>query len=191
MLTNSHSQMQTHFAAFLVVLSFSILSVSCTKPAVIVAPLAIPSGEVNTYKVDLFETFCQTSVNYATGLLDPNPPAAESITLLKNYLAQSSAVNPNTLSVREGLHYWVNTRNALAIYQSQLSRGEATTAKSATIPKGLMIGGQVLTLVEIDQYIADYYPEAIAAGLLGNGTTSPLPIKPLSLKTDIDYLKIN
>lgn len=162
---------------------------SCSNNApLIVQPLTPAKQAQGAYNAELFEAFCRQSVNYSSGLLEPNPATEESLGLLREYLGTASSVNPDLISMREGLHFWVNTRNALAVYLHQKALAAKKSPDSFQFKKGLKIGGEVMTLSDMDELIATRYPQVIQAGLLGDGSTMPIPIKPLSLKTDFDVL---
>lgn len=155
---------------------------ACAKNPTLVERHESSSTIQGSYSVELFEEFCRESVNYSTGMLEPYPMSSESSHLLDEYLKSASAANPDLLSTRESLHFWVNTRNALAVKAGQ------STAKQAKGNSTITLGGASYTVAKLDQLINERYPLAIERGLLGNGTTTPIPIKPLTLKTDLEFL---
>ena len=114
-----------------------------------------------------------------TGLFEEMPLPESGQNLLQEYFLSIQTIDTAKLTRREALHFWVNTRNALAVW----------LAVNPEMEKGVLISKRVYGLAELDQKIAELFP-GLDPSALGDGHQSALPIRPLSFRNDWQYLAV-
>jgi hypothetical protein len=114
-----------------------------------------------------------------TGLFEEMPLPDSGQKLLQEYFLSIQTIDTAKLTRREALHFWVNTRNALAAWQ----------AANPDMETGVLVANRVYSIAELQQKTTVLFP-GLDPSALGNGHQSALPIRPLSFRNDWQYLAV-